>query len=239
MANPISRFWNLILGWLGLAGNKLEEKNPEAVFEAAINQRVNKYKELKQATSRIIMQRTKLQTELENKTEMLATTHKDITSAVESDDDALAVELIRRKNQLEARSSEIQVELQKVIEDADEARESLVSFKGDIDKLRREKDQMLAQKASAEARIKVQETLSGLSTDADIQALDNVRRSVEELTAEADMGSELEDSTLEARLQQVRQLSEQKDAAKELEAIKEQLASQNASQEEEEVEKTL
>ena len=51
------------------------------------------------------------------------------------------------------------------------------------------------------------------------------------------MGAELEDSTLEARLQQVRQISEQKDAEKELQAIKEQLSSQQAGQEE--VEKTL
>ena len=38
---------------------------------------------------------------------------------------------------------------------------------------------MLAKVKSAEARMKIQESLDGLSLDADSQALDNVRESIE------------------------------------------------------------
>ena len=51
-------------------------------------------------------------------------------------------------------------------------------FQSEIEKLRREKDEMLAKVETAEARIKIQESLDGLSLDADVQALDNVRASI-------------------------------------------------------------
>jgi phage shock protein A len=50
---------------------------------------------------------------------------------------------------------------------------------------------MLAKMQSAQARIKVQEQLDGLSVDADVKALDNVREHIKTTIAEANLGSEL------------------------------------------------
>ena len=72
--------------------------------------------------------------------------------------------------------------------------DQLQQFEGEIQKLKREKDEMLAKEAAADAQIKIQESLSSLSVDADIQALANVRESIEKKAAEAKVGAELADN---------------------------------------------
>jgi hypothetical protein len=54
--------------------------------------------------------------------------------------------------------------------------------------------------------VQIQETLSGLTTDADIAALDNVRTGIKKLQAEADVGAELEGSSLDAKLKKIEQM---------------------------------
>ena len=50
---------------------------------------------------------------------------------------------------------------------------------------------MLAKMQSAQARIRIQEQLDGLSVDADVKALDNVREHIKNTIAEANLGQEL------------------------------------------------
>ena len=47
---------------------------------------------------------------------------------------------------------------------------------------------MLAKMQSAQARIRIQEQLDGLSVDADVKALDNVREHIKNTIAEANLG---------------------------------------------------
>ena len=83
---------------------------------------------------------------------------------------------------------------------------------------------MLAKKQNAEARIKIQETLDGLSTDADVQALDNVRTSIDQLNAEADIGSELGDAGLDAKLAKIKAKTGSANARRKLDELKKQKA---------------
>ena len=87
---------------------------------------------------------------------------------------------------------------------AESAKQSLIDFQGEIQKLKRERDEMLAKKATAEARIKIQSSLDGLSTDADIKALENVRERIHKLDAEADVGREIQDNSLDAKLKAIK-----------------------------------
>ena len=51
------------------------------------------------------------------------------------------------------------------VADASNAKNSLLEVKSEIEKLKAEKDRMLAQMASAQARVKIQNQLEGLSVD--------------------------------------------------------------------------
>ena len=159
----ISNIWR---GFLSLWVSDLETRNPEAVYEAAIEERVNRHRELKKAVSGIVYLRNKLAAELEQKEGEYREIQVQIPIAVEEGDDDVALVLLQKKDELEARITQLQVELEQVSSQAEEAKAGLVAFQGEIEKLRREKDEMLARKATAEARIEIQDTLDGLSTEA-------------------------------------------------------------------------
>ncbi|MFO0005754.1 MAG: PspA/IM30 family protein, partial [bacterium] len=191
-------------GFLGLWISDIENRNPEAVYEAAIEERIKKHRELKKAVSGIVYLRNKLQTDLETKERELAEVQLQIPIAVEEGEDEAALVLIEKKNELETAIETIRAELDKVSGQAEEAKTGLVQFQAEIEKLKREKVEMLAKKANAEARIKIQETLEGLSTDADIKALENVRETIHKKAAEADVTGEIKGESLDAKLSKIK-----------------------------------
>ena len=64
---------------------------------------------------------------------------------------------------------------------------------------------MLARLANAKARLRLQETLAGLSPDADIRALDAVREHIQRLAEEGKVSRDLADTDLERRLGRIRE----------------------------------
>jgi phage shock protein A len=231
----LANVWN---GFWGLFISDLETNNAEAVYESAIEGRIKKHRELKKAVSGIVYLRNKLSTELEEKKATLAEIQPQIPIAVEEGEDEAALVLIQKKDELTGAIAEIQVELEKVSVQAEEAKAGLVAFQGEIEKLKREKHEMMAKKANAEARIQIQETLDGLSTDADIRALDNVREGIDKLQAEADVGSELSDTNLDSKLEEIKQKTASASARNQLDEMKKQMAAKKAAQEGK-VEKTI
>lgn len=224
------RLANVWKGFLSLWISEVETKNPEAVYEAAIEERVRKHKELKKAVSGIVYLRNKLAAELEAKEKELAEVQVQIPIAVEEGEDEVALVLIQRKDQLSGRIAELQVELEKVAAQTEEAKSGLIAFQEEIKKLQREKEEMLAKKANAEARITIQETLDGLSTDADIKALDNVRVHIDKLQAEADVATEMKGESLDDKLAKIKAKTSSAAANAQLEELKKQMAARKAAQ---------
>ena len=219
-----SRLSNLWSGFLSLWVSDLEERNPEAVYEAAIEERIKKHRELKKAVSGIVYLRNKLSTELEEAERELVQINAQIPIAVEDGEDEVALVLIQKKDELESKTEELQRELEKVATQAEDAKAGLITFAGEINKLKREKEEMLAKKANAEARIQIQESLDGLSTDADIKALENVREQIQKKQAEADIGSEMEDQSLDAKLAKIKSRAASSTARSQLAEMKKQMA---------------
>jgi phage shock protein A len=224
------RLQNLWTGFWSLFVGNLEKDNPEVVYEAAINARKEQYKELKQAVSGIIVLRNKLATEHEEKKKQLVDVEAQLAVAVDQAADDVALVLIQRKDELSARIAELDQELEKAREEAEAAKGSIVSFQSEIEKLEREKASMLAKKQNAEARIKIQESLSGLSMQADIKALDNVREHIHRLQAEADVNTELGDADLHKKLEKIKQQTGSASARMQLDALKKAREASRAQQ---------
>ena len=222
------RLGNVWKGFLSLWISDYESKNPEAVYEAAIEERKKKYLELKKAVSGIVYLRNKIQAELEQAETELRDINAQIPVAVQEGEDEVALVLIEKKDTLDAKVVELRGELDKVSVQAEEAKAGLISFQGEIEKLKREKSEMLAKKATAEARIQIQESLEGMSADADIKALENVRESIHKLQAEADVGGEIKDQSLDAKLAKIRAKTGNAAARSKLEEMKRQMAAQQA-----------
>ncbi len=225
------RLANVWRGFLSLWVSDIENRNPEAVYEAAINERVKKHRELKKAVSGIVYLRNKLSTELEQKERELKQVMDQLPIAIEDGEDEVALVLIQKKDELTGSIETTSHELSKVSDQAEEAKSGLLQFQAEIEKLKREKDQMLAKKANAEARIRIQDTLDGLSTDADVKALENVREHISKMQAEADIGSELQGGSLDAKLAAIKKKAANSSAQAQLREMKRQMQSRQSATE--------
>ncbi len=191
---------------------------------------VEKYSRLKTATAAIIRRREDIGERLKKNQTDLAQAEADLNVAVETNQDDLAVVLIQKKNQLTADLAEMKAELDSAQKDADSAKSSLIGVQNEIRKLKSERDSMLAKMQSAQARIRIQEQIDGLSVDADVKALDNVREHIKTTIAEANLGRELGDSSLDARLAALRNQAGDVQAKQQLAELKAKKAAQQASQ---------
>lgn len=229
MAGFFERIGNIWKGFLSMWISDIENKNPEAVYESAINERVKKHLELKKAVSGIVYLRNKLSAELEEKEKELKEVMAQLPVALEENEDEVALVLIQKKDELTKHIESLSAELSKVSGQAEEAKGGLVAFQAEIEKLKREKEQMLAKKSNAEARIRIQETLNGMSTDADIKALDNVRQHIDKMQAEADIGTEIQGSSLDQKLAKIKEKAANVTAKSQLDDMKKQLAARKAA----------
>lgn len=223
------RLANVWRGFLGLWISDIEARNPEAVYEAAIDERVKKHRELKKAVSGIVYLRNKLSNELEGKERELKDVMNQLPIAIEDGEDEVALLLIQKKDELTASIESLSTELKKVSTQAEEAKAGLLQFQGEIEKLKREKEKMIAAKANAEARIEIQETLDGLSTDADVKALDNVREHIDKLQAEADIGAEIKGDSLDQKLAKIKERAANSSARSQLEEMRRQMQARKAA----------
>lgn len=233
------RFVNFFSGLFGNGISSLENTNPAAVYEAAIAERIRRHKDLKKAVSSIVYLRNKTNEDLEAKEKELKEVAAQIPVAVEEGEDEVALVLLQRQEGLTTSIASLKEELSKIESQAEEAKEALIQFQGEITKLQREKDEMLAKKATAEARIQIQESLSGFSVDADVQALENVRTSIHKLRAEADVGAELGDVSIEQKLKKIKEKTASATAQSQLDELKLQMAARKAQADASAIKKTM
>ena len=224
-----SRLGNLWRGFLSLWISDIEKQHPEIAYENAINSMVEKYSKLKSATAAILRRREDLDERVAKAGKELAQTESELNVAVETNQDDLAVILIQKKNQLTADLAELKADLDTAQRDADQAKGSLIGVQGEIRKLKSERDSMLARMQSAQARLRVQEQLEGLSVDAEVKALDNVREHIKNTIAEANLGKELSESSLDSRLAALRNQAGDVQAKQQLAELKAKKAAQQAS----------
>jgi len=225
-----SRLGNLWKGFLSLWIADIEQDHPEIAYENAINSMIAKYAKLKGATAAIIRRREDLDDRFKKANADLAQTTAELNTAVETNQDDLAVILIQKKNQLTADIAEMQTDLQTAHSDAESAKTSLLGVQSEIKKLQAERETMLAKMQSAQARIKIQEQLDGLSVDDEVRALDNVRTHIKNTIAEANLGKELSDSSLDSRLAGLRSQVGDVQAKQELAEMKARKAAQQQGQ---------
>jgi phage shock protein A len=231
-----ARVMNLWRGMLGRWIGHKEESNPEAVYEAAIQERIEQYDRLKKAVYGIVYLRNKLASELEQKGGELSGLQDQIILAVDKKEDEVALHLIQKKTDLEAEVKRIKDEMAQTAEEAEEAKRSLTNFQSEIERLRREKDRAMARLATLEARRSIQRQLDHLSPEADMRALESVRERIERLSAEVDASRELQDRTLSEKLREIRKDASLTSAKAQLEELKK---SREERREGAKVEKTL
>jgi len=215
-----ARLGNLWKGFVNLWISDIEKEHPDIAYENAIGSMIEKYAQLKKATAAIIRRREDLSERYASRTKELAQVDSELNVAVETSQDDLGVILLQKKSALEAELAELKTELDTAQNDANSAKSALVTVQSEIRKLQAEKDNMLAKMANAQARIRINEQLDGLSVDAEIKALDNVRTHIKNTVAEANLGQELKEGDLDTRLAALRQSTGEVSAKQKLAELK-------------------
>ena len=223
------RLSNLLSGFMSLWISDVEKEHPEIAYENAINAMVEKYAKLKRATAAIIRRRDEVHERYTTQAKELAEVSSDLDVAVQTAKDDLALILIQKKNQLEKEVADLKTDLETAGTDADSAKASLLQVQAEIKKLQAEKDNMLAKMESAKARIRIQEQLDGLSVDAEVKALENVRGHIKNTIAEANLGKELSESTLDEKLKALRAQTGDVTARSQLDEMKAKMAAKRAA----------
>jgi phage shock protein A len=215
-----ARLGNMINGFLSLFVGKIEEQNPAAVFEAAIQDHKKKYQELKKAVSNIVFLRNKSQSELDALKTELEQVSVDLQGAVVTNQDELALILLEKQDQLNEAISSKEIELQSIAQQADSSMEQLRDFEARIQELKRQKDIKLAQLENAKARDTINEAMNGLSMDASTAALADVIESIDKRVTQADVSAELAENSLDKQIAQAREAGKKQQNKARLEAMK-------------------
>jgi phage shock protein A len=217
----LSRFFKLISGKMTRWIKAREARDPEAVYESAINDRLHRYQQLKSAAAGVIYMRSKLERELKSKLAEMKEVDEEASQAADMNEDQCALILIQRKHVLEDECARLRDELGQLTREAEDAKKNLVSFKGEIEKLKVEKVQMIARLRNAQARVRIQHALEQLSyDDDDVRALEEVRDSIQQTLAQAGANSELAGSELGEKLEEIRRRNAEAKAQAELNALK-------------------
>jgi phage shock protein A len=223
------RLSNLFRGFMNLWISDVEKEHPEIAYENAIASMIEKYTKLKRATAAIIRRRDEIQERFGTQSNELAQVSQDLEVAVQTGKDDLALILIQKKNLLEKEVAELKADLETAGKDAESAKNALLQVQAEIKKLKAEKDSMLAKMESAKARVRIQEQLDGLSVDAEVKALDNVRGHIKNTIAQANLSQELGESSLDARLKALRAQSGEVTARSQLDEMKAKIAAKKAA----------
>jgi phage shock protein A len=216
----LTRFVNVVRGTVAQWLRRRERRNPEAVYETAIEERVVQYGRLREAAAGVLYLRGKLAAELEQRSKDLRLVNRQLEVAVDAGEDEAAVALIRRRDVLGADVERVNSELLDLTREAEAAKKNLILFQDQIARLREEKVRMVARLANARARLRLQETLNGLSPEADIRALEAMREYVNRVVSEVQMTHDLGDGDLDRKLADIREAEADASARAQLEELK-------------------
>jgi phage shock protein A len=216
----LSRFFKLLGGKFSRWIKTREARDPEAVYENAISDRVKRYHQLKSAAAGVIYMRNKLERELREKLAEMKEVDEEAGQAADMNEDQCALILIQRKHVLEGDCTRLREELAQLTSEAEDAKKNLISFKGEIEKLRIEKVRMIARLKNAQARVRIQHALEEISADEDVRALEEVRESIQRTLAQAGVNHEIAGSELADKLESIRRRNVEAKAQAELADLK-------------------
>src|SRR5260370_40827347 len=129
--------------------------------------------------------RNKLERELGEKLAGRREVDDEAGEQADMNEDQCALILIQRKHILDGDCTRLREELGELTTEAEDAKKNLISFKGEIEKLKVEKVRMIARMRNAQARVRIQRALEEISYDDDVRALEEVRESIQRMLAQA------------------------------------------------------
>ena len=201
MSSVAGRFWNFVKGLFWQGQKSLEQANPEAVYEMAIQKMKSNYQDMHTAVGRLAAERNRLRAVIDTKKKQLAEAEADLDAALmeaqagNAEAAEIGEDLISEKEALTNEVATVQAELA--------ASETLVNdylgklrvIEAQTKQMESKKDAMIAKLHSANARKAFGDMVSGMSTSAEEAAVGDIDKYIEGIAAQADIAEEMSGAT--------------------------------------------
>lgn len=181
-----NRFVSLWRGMFGVRVERAEARNAEAVYFQAITEREKNYEELRSAAARLVYLRHRTEAERTQAMKDGVVVEEALKRAALGNDDGKALALMRKRRELGEAEGRQTHELERLSAQADAAKESLDKLAQALSDLKRERVEMLARKAHAEAQQRAQLAFDAALRGGDgaSQALEGVREAIARMEVE-------------------------------------------------------
>jgi phage shock protein A len=220
-----SRFWNFLKGLFWQGQRSLEQANPEAVYEMAIQKMKHNYQAMQSAVGKLAAERNRLRSLIEKKQRDLATVEQDLEAALaeaqagDANAAEIGEELIADKEALEKEIGTVKQELVQSETLCSDYMGKLRQIENQTKQMESKKDAMIAKLHSANARKAFSDMVSGMSTSAEEAAVGDIDRHIEGLAAQADIADEMSGQTREERRAKLRNAAATRGAKSKFQAM--------------------
>jgi phage shock protein A len=220
----IGKLWAVVRGFFIRAGDDVVSGGPEAIratYASAIDDAKRRYKDMQQAVARLVRERARTEQSLKD----LDIEEKELQKKLEG---ALAMAEAEPDNPSHreagsrylTRIREIDEKQAALTEDLDVQRDKvegyktkLRAFSDEIEKLKREQGEMVAEFVSSRQVIQLEDRLKGLGESAVDESIVAIREKVANLKAEAKVASEMSSSSTGAQDERYERVGAEKEAA--------------------------
>lgn len=199
-----SRAWNLFRAILFKNVKEMEVEHAEAVYESAIEKKVESFHQLKRSVGALVARRERLAMELETAKRNYKQTRSDLEGAVASNNIQLGPILLQKREQLEDEIDRLKADLEQSVKEVEDYKGLMIEMQGSINTLKAEKERALARATSDRERIRIENEIAGLSVEPELAALDNVREGLSKLHGEAVVSRELGETDVDRQLARLR-----------------------------------
>ncbi len=204
------KMWAMIRGIFIRAGDDMVSSSPEAIratYATAIDEAKKRYKDMERAVALLARERErtelslkeldKEEAELQKKLEgALAASESDPTNSAHRE---AGTRYLSRIREIDERQAVLTGDLEAQSSKVEEYKVKLRSFTDEIDKLKREQGELVAEFVSHQQVIRLEDRLKGLGESAVDESIVAIREKVANLRAQAKIATEMGGSTLQAQ----------------------------------------
>lgn len=194
----LSRFINVIRSNINALLNSAED--PAKMLEQTLVDMEAAFRKAKEHVARSVADKKRLEKSLMDQQAQVRKYEQGAVKAVESGDDDLAREALRRKNEHAKIAVQFEQELGAHSINVDRLKESLKELEHRIDELRRRKNLLLSKQKRAEAQDQIYRSIEGIEDAGGLDTIQRMENKIEEMSALADARHDLQQESAGADL---------------------------------------
>lgn len=233
------KLWAVIRGVFIRAGDDLVSSSPDAIkatYATAIDEAKKRYKEMERAVALLARERERTEMslkELDNEEAELQRKLEGALAAAEADPNnsshrEAGTRYLSRIKEIDERQAGLATELEGQARKVDEYKVRLRSFTDEIDKLKREQGEMVAEFVSNQQVIQLEDRLKGLGESAVDESVVAIRDKVANLRAQAKIATEMGGATLQSQDSTYEKLGAEREAQSRFDELLKVRAAQKA-----------